>query len=460
MSTGTESRGGPPARAGVLDLLSLGATLGVERLKGKKSDPAAAGRRWADRLMSRNGGGDIDLPVVPIELVGNRAHSNELLECAPDAGVFQAGHTKTEAMSFLAPGALTIANGDAWRRLRPFNEDVLAAGRSHPFAQTFLFHVRAAFAAPVHNEADIRAAMGRAMVKIVLGDVSPRLDPARDIMKLFGAVQSPFKRKALGFLYHARRERLYSLIAHKWEYLAESSEGAKEETLLALAAHAVSNADRTTLFQQVPHWMFTFTGSGTDLLTRALCLISSRDDVAARALDEIHSVCQPDLPSRHSERGGGSPPARDGIPPRWGSFAALRMTAGAIGQMRYLEACILEAGRLFPPVTKTFHRASGKEYAHYFPLLQRDDSLGPSVHAFRPERWLEPTLDAPAAASNLFLRGPRACPGMDLILFVCKAAIARQLAELGVSAKQERLTRDPLPVSFPKPTRRFTASPR
>ena len=139
-------------------------------------------------------------------------------------------------------------------------------------------------------------------------------------------------------------------------------------------------------------------------------------------------------------------------------------TAQDIARMSYLEACILEAGRLFPPVTKTFHQrrstdgTRGREYAHYFPLLQRDDSLGPSVHDFRPERRLEPTLDAPAAASNLFLRGPRACPGMDLILFVCKAAIARQVAELGVSARQERLARDPLPVSFPKVSRRFNTS--
>ena len=437
MSTRTQSSDGhTPARAGVLDLLSLGARLGVDRLRGKRSDPAAAGRRWADRVMSRDGGADIDLSLLPIEVVGNRDHSNELLASAPDVGVIQPGHTKTEAMSFLAPGALTIANGEAWRRLRPFNEQVLAAGHTHPFAQTFLFHIRAAFAAPVYNESDIRAAMGRAMVKIVLGDVNPHLDPARDVTALLAVVQSPLKRKLLGFAYQARRERLYDLIARKWEYLAESSEGAREQTLLAIAAHASCAADRTTLLQQVPHWMFTFTGSGTALLTRALCLICSRPDVHARALREIHTVCGPR------------------------SFASLRTTD--IEKLEYLNACILEAGRLFPPVTKTFHErrsslgVTGREYAHYFPLLQRDDSLGATVHQFRPQRWLEPTLDAAASASNLFLRGPRACPGMDLILFVCKTAIARQLAELGVLARQERLTRDPLPVSFPTVSGRFT----
>jgi cytochrome P450 len=434
MQQNAQSRSGStPARAGVFDMLSLGASLGAELLKGKRSDPAAAHRRWADHVMKRDGGTDIDVAILPIEMVGNRAHSNELLGSAPDEGVVAPGHTKTEAMSFLAPGALTIASGDAWRRLRPFNEQVLGAGETHPFAQTFVFHVRAAFAAPVHNEKDIRVAMGRAMVKIVLGDVNPHLDPARDVAKLFALVQSPIKRKLLGFLHRKRREHLYDLISRKWEYLAESAEGAKEETLLAVAAHAATDADRATLLQQVPHWMFTFTGSGTDLLTRALCLICSRHDVHARVLEELRA-CGPLDEAKTIER------------------------------LTYLNACILEAGRLFPPVTTTFHerRAPGggrpREYAHYFPYLQRDDSLGPTVHEFRPERWLQPTLDAAASASNLFLRGPRACPGMNLSLFVCKTAIARQLADLGVSARQERLARDPLPVSFPKVSGRFTTS--
>jgi len=47
---------------------------------------------------------------------------------------------------------------------------------------------------------------------------------------------------------------------------------------------------------------------------------------------------------------------------------------------------------------------------------------------------------------------------MDLILFVCKIALARQIGELGVTAMQDRLTEDPLPVSFPKMDARFRRS--
>jgi hypothetical protein len=104
------------------------------------------------------------------------------------------------------------------------------------------------------------------------------------------------------------------------------------------------------------------------------------------------------------------------------------------------------------------------EVVHWFPLLQRDDALGAAVHDFRPDRWLGEELDPAAAASNLFLRGPRVCPGKDLILFVCKAAIARQVGELGLGgplnggSRASRLAHDPLPVSFPEGEAQFTAS--
>jgi len=426
---GPASEGVVHARAGVLDLLRLGVRLGAGVVVGKR-DTGAAVTHWARSLIERDGDGDLDVgvPGRAFELVANRAESDRVLSGRPGLDGFEAGELKTSAMRFLAPGALTIANGDAWLRLRPFNEQVLAAGRLHPFAQTFLDHVREAFARPVSGIDDVRAAMGRAMIKIVVGDLpAGQPDPAADIIALFNAVQNPIRRKLFGFLYRQRHERLYALLARKWSQDAT----ANEHTLLSLARQSARDIDRDALLQQIPHWMFTFTGSGTDLLTRALALVTSRADAHVKALDEIRTAGPTDR-------------------------------AESVNRLAYVEACVLETGRLFPPVTRTFHRMNApqgnkpREIVHYFPLLQRDDRLGPTVHTFRPERWLATTLDAPAAASNVFLRGPRACPGMDLILFVCKAAAALQLGELGLSARQDSLMHDPLPISFPKLNARFT----
>ena len=66
-----------PARAGVFDVSALGAALGAELLRGKSADPAAARRAGPTRVMTRDGGADIDVAILgPIEIVGNRDHSN------------------------------------------------------------------------------------------------------------------------------------------------------------------------------------------------------------------------------------------------------------------------------------------------------------------------------------------------------------------------------------------------
>jgi len=408
------------AHAGVFDVIRLGVRLGAGKLRGKRGDLASAGTHWARDVIERDHAADLDvgIPGKTFEVIGDHDVSNIVLGTRPVGDGFEAGEMKKKAMSFLAPGALTIANGDAWMRLRPFNERVLGTGAPHQFSQAILDHVRSAFSSPVRSIEDVRAAMGQAMVNIVLGGAPDGANPADDVATLFDVVQSPVKRALLGFLYKGKRDRLYAMLASKWD--AALAEKAPQPNLLSLAAHSAPNVDRTTLLQQIPHWMFTFTGSGTDLLTRTLVLVSSRPDSLAKAIDEIMSA---------------------------GDLA----TADSVGRLKYIEACVLETGRLFPPVTKTFHRrmSENREIVHYFPLLQRDDRLGPTVHTFHPERWLMSHLDAPAAASNLFLRGPRACPGMDLILFVCKAAAARQLGELGLIARQRLLAHDPLPVSFP-----------
>jgi cytochrome P450 len=143
--------------------------------------------------------------------------------------------------------------------------------------------------------------------------------------------------------------------------------------------------------------------------------------------------------------------------------------AATIEQLDYLEACLLETCRLFPPVTRTFHVApqgdmfsdaripAGVEIWHYFPVNYRDTAADPTADRFLPERWLDPASNAPAAYPNLFLSGARACPGKDLILFIDKAALAMLLQEHKVRVDSAVLSREPLPFSFPEQEARFKA---
>lgn len=410
------------ARAGVADVLRLAARLGTDYARnGRAFDSGAVGCRWARELAARGDGSGVSLPgpASHIELVGSREASDRSLACAHGTEGFATASLKRDAMQFLAPRALTIADGADWARLRKFNDGVLAGGAAHAGAEAFLAAVRHAFARPVRDGADVRAAMALVMARIVLGPDDAARVAADDARVLFDVVQSPLRRRLLGWYYRRRRTRFFATLEQYWDAAASG-----DTTLIARARGIAADADTGELLDQVPHWMFTFTGSGTDLLTRTLALIAARPAIRDRILNEIADAAPLD-------------------------------TAAAVDRLAFLNACLLETGRLFPPVTRTFQAApDGRQMVHYFPLLQRDDALGDSVHAFRPERWLTAEPDAAARASNLFLRGPRSCPGRDLILFVCTAAIAQQLL-LGVRARSVRLARDPLPVSFPAREARF-----
>jgi hypothetical protein len=386
--------------------------------------------RWAREAMERLETADLDVTVFgrTLRLVGDQRTSDRLLDASPDIRRIAAGTLKVDALRFLAPHALTIMHGEEWKRLRTFNELVLRPGETHPFADAFLAHVRAAFAQPVRSIDDVRRAMGRAMVDITLGGRAPGDDPAEDAQALFDVIQRPLQRRLFGWYHAARRRRLYEMLERRWNATAPD-----ERTLLALAKRHADDIEKHVRVEQLPHWMFTFTGSGSDLLTRALALISSRPSVRARVEQEARAA---------------------------GSFDAVT----SLERLPYLDACLLEAGRLFPPVGRTFHRealANGaREYVHYFPLLHRDDALGPTVHAFHPERWLDGSTDAAERVTNVFLRGPRLCPGRDLIMFVCRTAAVRILVEQSLGCGHPRLASDPLPLAFPVTSLAFSPVPQ
>ncbi|MDA1219323.1 MAG: cytochrome P450, partial [Chloroflexi bacterium] len=92
---------------------------------------------------------------------------------------------------------------------------------------------------------------------------------------------------------------------------------------------------------------------------------------------------------------------------------------------------------------------AGMDIIHYFPVNYRDTGADPSANNFQPERWLDPAKNSQLAYPNLFLSGPRECPGKSLILFVCKAALAVMLTKHQLTIESPTLAADPLPFSYP-----------
>jgi cytochrome P450 len=436
VSTGAGRAAHAPPATGLGDLARLAGAIAGNFARSPRSFSArVAFREWARRMMARHGSENLvlNLGVKKLLLVGGRDLSRQLLQPPPLTRGIAAGKLKCDAMAFLAPHALTISHDAEWTRLRAFTERVLQPGRPHEFRQAFHAEVHHAFAAPPATVEEIRRAMGRAMLGIVFGHgvAGERLD--RDVQALFDVVQQPAKRLLLGRWERRRRDRFYDELRRLWEETA----ALRGPSLLTLAHREADAIPEAELVEQIPHWMFTFTGSGTDLLVRTLALVTSDDGVADRARREIDAAGPPDR-------------------------------AETIDALTYLEACVMESARLYPPVTRTFHRVqagavvgdvripAGMEILHSFPLLGRAEASEADAERFRPERWL-PSPASAAADFDPFLSGSRHCPGRELIVFVCKSALALLLVRhrLVVSAP---LRGDALPPAFPERGIRFTQS--
>ena len=392
---------------------------------------------WINGLISRHGSDNfvLNLCFRRLLVVTGRELSEHILAQPPDTRGYMEGMTKTRAMSFLAPQALTITHGEQWQRLRRLNEAALSVSDADGRMQFVLDGVHKAFPGPVSDRSSVRRCLAAAMYPVVFGSGGAPAQLAEDVRTLFGYVQSPGKRIVFGWRETGRRKRLYDTLRRLWR----ESSAADAPSLMTTAKRMSHNGihSEEELIQQVPHWMFTFTGSGTDLLSRTLGMVVVRNKVYERVQAEI---------------------AQQGSLNR----------ASSVMNMAYIEACLLETCRLFPPVTRTSHTAprgdtfngvhipAGMEILHYFTARQRDLSVDATANDFRPERWLEAGSNAAAIYPSLFLGGARNCPGKGLILFVCKAAIALLLKDGRMRVPYSALATDPLPYSFPERGMRFS----
>ena len=386
-------------------------------------------RNWTRQTGEKHGSADfiIRIGAKQIVVVGSQAFSRAILDEIPREAGISAGKLKRGGMTFLAPQALTITQDDQWRRLRTLNEHVLAPGAVHTNEAAFLAAVHRAFDQPVATPADVRAGMSRAMVDIVFG---PGVAPAsigHDVAELFEYVQSPLKRKLMAPIGAWRRARFRAELRQACQAAAASP----APSLAGRAARAADGVSEAELLDQVPHWMFTFTRSGTELLVRTLALVCAHPTARDRVRAEIAAAGTPDDP---------------------------RYLHG----LAFVAACVRETAYLYPPVTRTFHRArdgavaggvaipAGAEIASSLPPVEVER---PGRRRFDPGRWV--SADGGPTDFDPFLTGPRRCPGRDLISQVCVAATAAIFGRQDLALTGSPLAPNDLPADFPKRGIRF-----
>ncbi len=436
--------------ANLSDLLPLASSI-LSAVRGRlEYGPSAILTAWFQQLAQRYAGSGavmLSLPGKRILLVVDRDLSVHILSQPPSRSAYLPGRLKSQAMELLAPHALTIAHDQDWLQWRTFHEAVLCPGSPYPDLSVYLPTIRAAFCAPCHSLDDIRQRLGVTMLAVVFGfgpgsTALKELDLtalAEDVQQLADMVNQPLRRLLLGSFQKSRRERIYAVLGEAWQ---ASAEDAPKGSLLS-RAHAAHPGDSglQELLEQLPHWMFTFQGSASKLFGRTLVILLSRPELLEKVREELRTVCGSDGPRSEDQ----------------------------IARLTFLEACVLETGRLYPPVSLTVHRRDTEEIhdgrrvpadtdiLQLFLLLQRPQRPYVEASEFQPSRWLDRTGACPF--SDVFLSGARSCPGKDLILFVIKAGLATILAGDLPTVPHGEFLQARWPLSFPDRLIRFTASP-
>ncbi|KAE8992743.1 hypothetical protein PF010_g11604 [Phytophthora fragariae] len=221
------------------------------------------------------------------------------------------------------------------------------------------------------------------------------------------------------------RSDLLSLFIRKARELA--SEGTKDQNV-DVASLLGPNTLRSIILT------FVFGGRDTiaACLTYSFYAIAKRPHVQKRIVEELESV----------KANGG--------------FKSAAFTFDEISSLKYLDAVVYEALRLYPAVPYNVKSAVKDDYLPdgtfvpagvdivYCPwYMGRNGKLwGDDPLEFRPERWLEMSKRPSAYEFPVFQAGPRICPGMTMAILEAKFFLATTLSRFHVAiapgAKQER----------------------
>jgi len=303
-------------------------------------------------------------------------------------------NTKRKGMSHFQPDALTLSRGELWRKRRDFTEAVLDSSRPHHrLAERFATVAREEVAGLVETARGTLCwdgwytALRRVARRVVLGDGAADDEHVTDLLaKLMDEANRLASKPSA---------RLDVLMAR----LARYVDAAEPGSLVSLFADAPADAE-VDAPGQLPHWLFALADTLPINAFRALALLASHPAQRARAIEEIAS--------------GG-------------------------GELRYVEACVQEAARLWPTTPLLARETladtqlrgvtvpAGTQLLIFNTFNHRDRAAHEFADRFAPEAW----ADGDAASDwsfNQFSGGRQACPGERLALGVGAAAIAEALS--------------------------------
>lgn len=307
---------------------------------------------------------------------------------------------KRYALSRFIPEALVISSGEDWRQRRRFNEQALDTGTLHRHHDAFLAIAMREAERLTEDSGELRwpdfQSLGqRISHQIILGSGEERPDMAAQLASMLRWSNLMLRRPWSFSAFYRTMDRYLNRaaaapVACLVDRGAELREGGASES--------------TRVPTQIGFWFFVLKDALELHVARTLALIAAHPEVQARVREEIR--------------------------------AAGRLSAQAVQDLTYLEACIAEQLRLWTPVPILLRRAlrsfslgdgaaieAGRKILIHAGVYHRDPGIfGGRANSFSPD-----AVQDGAPALYFFSAHRQSCAGRSLVTFVLKATLASLL---------------------------------
>jgi hypothetical protein len=342
----------------------------------------------------------LNVPIKSQAIILSPEDVHAVLEGAPRP-FDPATDEKRAALSHFEPRNALISSGTKREIRRQFNEDVLELDRPvHRLASAFIKIVDEEIGLLIDTSVErgkmtwdeFAESWFRIVRRVIFGD------SARDDHELTEMIAELRLRGNWAFFSPKHRKLRATFLEDVRERLANAEPGS-----LAAIIGSMQEHDKADSEHQVPQWLFAFDPAGMTTF-RALALLATHPNQAIRALQEVEQD--------ESQR----------------------------QRLPYLRAVVLESLRLWPTTPMILrqtrrevewhqgHLPDGTTLLIFTPYFHRDDRHVPEAHRFAPELWDHDrgNTEWPFVP---FSGGPGLCPGIQLVLLLTSATLAKLIAE-------------------------------
>jgi cytochrome P450 len=341
---------------------------------------------------------------------------------------------KKLALSRFVPDALVISSGDEWSDRRPFNERVLDFGVLHRHSEAFkeiVFREVDQLTAARSGElrwADFQTLGQRISHQVILGSGQIESEMAVQLAHMVSRSNWSLRHRRY---FAAFYEHIEHYLARHRAFYKDSNRGDPVPTscLLHESATLLEHGSATSSTQvptQIGFWFFVLKDAIELHVARTLALIAAHSEVQDRVREEIRKV-----------------PA---------------LTAQAINDFQYLNACIGEQLRLWTPVPILLRRAvepfflrgeipieAGQQILFHTGFYHRDPRVfGEVADKFSPDSVTNNAFPR----VYFFSRHRQSCVGESLARFLLKATLASLLARFWFELVGPRIGRDRIPYLY------------